>query len=269
MPVAMINGINLSFDDYGSGEPVLLIGGSGARGGIWKTHQVPALTRMGFRVITVDSRGVPPSDICEEGFSIHDMVADTVALIKYLEIEPCRVVGTSLGAVVTQEAVLSHPGLFKQAVMMATRGRNDVLSAAASAAEVELFDSGVKLPPRYEAVQRVMLGFSRRTLQDEQVVRDWLDLFEMSPASSSLSKSQLLLDIMPNRLTDYRGIAVPSLILAFADDLITPPAACREVADHIPGSVYKEIAECGHYGYLEDPGAVNGSIIEFFRGGKP
>lgn len=62
MPRAAVNGVNISFDEYGSGQPVLLITGSGAKARTWTVHQVPALTAAGYRVITVDNRGMPPSD---------------------------------------------------------------------------------------------------------------------------------------------------------------------------------------------------------------
>src|SRR5690348_16182977 len=103
MPVARINGVNLSYQVHGRGPAVLLIPGTGARGGIFRAHQVPALVAAGFRAITVDNRCVPPSDVCAEGFTLDDLVRDAAGLITALDIGPCRVVGFSLGAMVTQE----------------------------------------------------------------------------------------------------------------------------------------------------------------------
>jgi pimeloyl-ACP methyl ester carboxylesterase len=267
MPVSLINHIKLSYDDYGSGEPVLFIPGTGARGRVWRAHQVPALVAAGYRVITVDQRGVPPSDICEQGFTLDDMVGDIAGLIEFLGTGPCRVVGFSLGAILTQELLLARPDLAGQAVLMATRGRTDALGAAMAAGELELFDQGIKMPARYEAYMRVIQGFSRRTLSNEELVRDWIQVFELSPSFSLLSRAQLVADITENRLNAYRAIKTPCLVLGFADDIIIPPYLGLEVADHIPGSRYMEIAGCGHYGYLEEPAAVNAAILDFFRGG--
>jgi pimeloyl-ACP methyl ester carboxylesterase len=266
MPIRPINGINLSFEDYGAGEAVILIPGTGSRGGVWKTYQVPALVSAGYRVITIDCRGIPPSDTCPSGFTLSEMVADTVGLIEFLRIDPCRIVGFSSGGVIAQETLLARPGLVRQAVLMATRGRTDVLGAAMAAAELELLESGIKLPPRYEAYVRVIQGFSRRTLGNEQLLRDWLEIFEMSPLYPSLSRSQIEADVTGNRLERYRDIETPCLVLGFEDDVIIPPYLCRELADRIPGCLYKEIAGCGHYGYLEQPATVNSAIIDFFRG---
>lgn len=193
------------------------------------------------------------------------MVADTAALIEHLGAGPCRVVGFSMGAIIVQELLLARPDLVRQAVLMATRGRSDALSEAVTEAELEVLDSKTTLPPRYEAVVRVMQGFSPRTLRQEQTVRDWLDIFEMAPPSSAMSRSQLQLDMLPDRLARYRDIRTDCLVLAFADDLITQPHLCREVADAIPGGVYREIPDCGHYGFIEDPAEVNAAIVGFFR----
>ena len=54
------------------------------------------------------------------------------------------------------------------------------------------------------------------------------------------------------------------LVLGFADDVITPAALGREVADAIPDGRYLEIADAGHLGFLEQPETVNKGDAEFF-----
>ncbi|WP_416973985.1 alpha/beta fold hydrolase [Streptomyces sp. 4F14] len=267
MPISVINGIHLSYEKYGAGDPVVLIAGTGSRGRTFRAHQVPALTRAGYRAITLDNRGVPPTDVCPEGFTLADMTADVVGLIEHLDVGPCRLVGFSLGAIIAQEVALARPDLIDQAVLMGTRGRTDALNAALAAAELERYDQGVKLPPRYEAAVSLLRWFSPRTLRDDQAVRDWLDIFEMSPPSESLSRSQLAMDLLPGRLHDYRRIEPECLILAFSDDVVTPPHLGREVAETIPRGTYREITGCGHYGHLENPDAVNAAIVDFFGRG--
>lgn len=266
MPRAVVNGINLSYEVYGSGDPVVLITGSGATGRMWTAHQVPALTAAGFRAITVDNRGMPPSDLCPEGFTIDDMVADTVGLIKLLGIGPCRAVGFSLGAMLLQELLLAHPDLITQAVLSATRGRSGALHTAMSAAESELAESGIVLPPSYAAAVHATQFLSRATQNDDSRIKDWLDIFELSLVSPSENRSQHGIELIGNRLEDYRKIRSECLVIGFQDDLIAPACFCREVADCIPGCRYEELPDCGHYGYLERPEKVNSLIIDYFRG---
>jgi pimeloyl-ACP methyl ester carboxylesterase len=264
MPLVTVNGIRLNFEEYGTGDPVVLVSGSGASGRGWRPHQVPALTGAGFRVITVDNRGVPPSDV-PRVITIDAMVADLAGLIESLRIGPCRLVGVSLGSIIVQELLVARPELVSEAVLMATRGHSDELSLAMARAELDLFGKGCVLPPRYEAVVRAMQSLSPSTLNDELKVRDWLDVFEISPMDTPSIRAHLGLDMIDNRLESYRAIDRPCLVIAFQDDLIVRPRLTRELADHIPGSVYEEIPRCGHFGYLEEPAAVNSAILDFFR----
>jgi pimeloyl-ACP methyl ester carboxylesterase len=176
MTVARINGIALSFDDYGTGEgtgePVVMVTGTGASGRMWRAYQVPALRRAGYRVVTVDNRGIPPTDAGTDGFTLDDMAADVAGLIEHLGIAPCRVVGFSLGAFIVQELLLARPELVRQAVLMATRGRTDALSATIAAAELELCDS---VPEDHLPVpgHRVR-GRPARTAAPTAVLRSWI-----------------------------------------------------------------------------------------------
>lgn len=267
MPQAAVNGVKLNFNEYGTGEPVVLVTGSGARSTMWQPHQVPALTAAGYRVITFDNRGMPPSDLCADGFAISDMVADTAGLIEALGIGPCRIAGFSLGSILIQELLLAYPDLITEAVMMATRGRADALRSAMSAADADILDLGITLPPRYAAVVHATQFLSRRTLNNERRVRDWLDIFEMSRTDPEVSRAQHGLELTSNRLEEYRKIRARCLIIGFSDDIITPPHLCREVAEFIPDCRYEEIPDCGHYGYLEEPDIINSLIINFFTAG--
>src|SRR5438094_427220 len=56
MPTAQVNGIDLYYEDQGSGEPLLLIMGFTAHSMLW-AMQTPTLSQR-FRVITFDNRGV-------------------------------------------------------------------------------------------------------------------------------------------------------------------------------------------------------------------
>jgi len=264
MPIAKVNGVNVHYDQYGSGEPVILITGTGSTGRSWTPHQVPALTAAGYRVITIDNRGVPPTDVGPAGFTIADMVADTVGLIQFLGVAPCRVVGFSLGGLIVQEALLAHPDAFSQAVLMASRGRTDALRAALSRGWTEFDESGAVLP-KYQAVMNAIQYLSPRTLNDEQRVADWLDMFELAPSNSAIGLAQSGLDVTENRLEDYRKIGTDCLVISFEDDLVVPPLFGRELSEAIPQCRHEIVRACGHYGHLEDPDAVNSLIIGFFR----
>jgi|SRR5580658_8542303 pimeloyl-ACP methyl ester carboxylesterase len=265
MPIVNVNGTNINFEEFGAGDPLVLINGTGGRGREWGAHQVPALASAGYRCITVDNRGVSPSDVGPPNFTVHDMVADTAGLIKMLGIGPCRIIGFSMGGIIVLELLVAHPELITQAVVMASRGRTDIMRDAFAAGWAQLDDSGMVLPPKYEAVVRALQYLSPQTLDNEQQISDWLDIFEMSPTDSAIKLAQRDVDMIGNRLDVYRAIRSDCLVISFQDDLIAPPFLGRELAETIPGCGYELVSGCGHYGHLERPDAVNELIIEFFH----
>lgn len=266
MPIATVGGTRINFDEYGSGEPVLLLTGTGGRGREWTSYQVPALLAAGYQAITMDNRGVPPSDTGPEGFTIDDMAKDTIGLVEAIGHGPVRVVGFSLGGIIALEALLARPELFTRALVMGARGRTDTMRAALSAAWSELLTSDLKLPPKYIAVTRAAQYLSPHTLANETLIRDWLDIFELALPDPAVTRAQRGVDLIGNRLDEYRRITSECLIVSFADDLIVPPFFGREIADSIPGSRYTEVPGCGHYGHLERPDFINDLMIEFFGG---
>ncbi|GAA1352734.1 alpha/beta fold hydrolase [Saccharothrix algeriensis] len=264
MPTAALNGITLSYRVEGDGDLVVLVMGTGGPGRVWHSHQAPALREAGFRVATFDNRGVPPTDECASGMKVEDLVGDTAALIEHLG-GPAHVVGTSLGARVAQELALARPDLVRRAALLATAGRTDPVQVSLSRGERALHDNGITLPGPYHAAVNAVLNLSPATLRDPVTARDWLDVFAFTGSALSAGvRAQLELDEYDSRLDAYRAITVPCLVVGFTDDRVLPPYLAREVAEAIPGARYEEVADAGHYGFLERPAEVNRLLVEFF-----
>jgi pimeloyl-ACP methyl ester carboxylesterase len=52
-------------------------------------------------------------------------------------------------------------------------------------------------------------------------------------------------------------------VITGADDVPTPPAKARRIADRIPGARLEIIPDCGHSATLEQPEIVTGLIRDF------
>ncbi|HLS75622.1 MAG TPA: alpha/beta hydrolase [Nocardia sp.] len=275
MPLATVNGISLNYqvkgdrakgtEAKGSAPLVVLIMGTGSPGRVWELHQVPALLAAGFRVCTFDNRGIAPSFESADGITIEDLVADTAALIEFLDEGPVLVAGTSMGARVAQELALARPDLVRKAVFMAGHARLDQFQKTLSLGEHELDEAGVTLPPKYEAALTAVMNLSPATLADANAARDWLDLFEFTggPVGPGI-RAQRRMDHDFDRVQAYKAIRVPCLAVGFADDRMIPAYLTREVAEVIPGARYQEVPDAGHFGYLERPETVNKILLDFF-----
>lgn len=266
MPVAELNGIRMNYDTTGDGEPVVLVMGTGARGRTWHLRQVPALVAAGFSTVTFDSRGVPPTRASTDDWTIDDMVRDTVALIDHLGLGACRFVGFSLGSYVVQELALAYPQRVRQLALIAARGRTDPFHQAITRAEIGLVERGVDVGEAFYGAVDTLRLVSPRTFQDEEQLAIWLESFQMARATStSAVLPQLRIEIMPNRLAAYRSITVPTLVIGFENDVVSPAYLGREVAQSIYRARYVEIEGVGHLGYLESPEEVNKQLLEFFH----
>jgi pimeloyl-ACP methyl ester carboxylesterase len=263
MPYVSTNGIRLSYERSGSGEPVLMIMGQAAGGNVWRMNQVPALTQAGYEAITFDNRGVPPSDVPPGDYSLDDLVADTTGLIEAVGIAPCRIVATSLGGFVAATLATVRPDLVRCCVLMATRSRSDAFRRALSRGDGALAREGIQLPAGYDASMSVLQMFSPATLNDDAVVPMWLDVYEMSAGRRAAANGQAGIDLLSDRRDMLRTVPVPCRAIAFSDDLMCPPHLVAELAEAIPDCDYVEIRRCGHVGYLERPDEVNSAIIEF------
>src|SRR5215831_9897783 len=107
MPTARIQDINVYYEVFGRGEPLLLIHGLASRGKGFR-YQVPAFSER-FRVITFDNRGVGETDQPKEPYSLGQMADDAAGLLDTLGVESAHVFGVSMGGMIAQEFALRSP----------------------------------------------------------------------------------------------------------------------------------------------------------------
>ncbi|MEU9716292.1 alpha/beta hydrolase [Streptomyces sp. NPDC047976] len=237
-----------------AGPPVVLVAGAGGSGRIWEHHQVPALTAAGRRAVTFDHGPTAAGPV--------ELAGRTKELLTTLGLPGCPVVGHSLGSLAVQELLLTDPGLVGGALLAATRGRPDAVGEALARAEAATARAGTPLPPEYEAFVRLVQNLSPRTLADEGATAHWLDLFELA-ALTGRPAAHRPGPPLPDRLAEYGRITVPVHVVGFADDVLAPAPLGREVARAVPGARYTELADAGHLGFLERPGAFNTVLLDF------
>ncbi len=88
--------VELYYEDFGSGQPVVLIHGWPLSGRSWE-KQVPALVEDGYRVISYDRRGFGRSSQPWEGYDYDKLTADLNRLLELLDLTEVTLVGFSMG----------------------------------------------------------------------------------------------------------------------------------------------------------------------------
>ena len=78
-------GIELYYEDHGSGQPVVLIHGYPLNGASWE-KQLPVLLEAGYRVITYDRRGFGKSSQPATGYDYDTFAEDLHKLVIQLKL---------------------------------------------------------------------------------------------------------------------------------------------------------------------------------------
>ena len=114
MPSVDIDGVKLAYEERGSGDPVLLIHGTG--GSVWEP--LPAqLAAAGYRAVYYDRRGF--------GGSKHEPIKDpprhtrdAAGLIEALDATPALVVGHSMGGMLALDLAIRRPEVVRGLVVV-------------------------------------------------------------------------------------------------------------------------------------------------------
>jgi len=86
----------LYYEDFGSGQPIILIHGWPLSGRSWEM-QIPVLLNLGYRVISYDRRGFGKSSASSDGYDYDGLTSDLHELISQLELKNVILFGFSMG----------------------------------------------------------------------------------------------------------------------------------------------------------------------------
>jgi pimeloyl-ACP methyl ester carboxylesterase len=138
-----VNGGELEYDVHGTGDPVLLIHGTGVAATFAPTMTQPSLA--GYRLIRFHRRGFAGSSRAPVPFSMTEQAADAAALLKALGIARAHIVGHSFGGMVALQLALDQPAMVRSLVVMEPPIFNPDAAVSPFAALEKTYASGDKL----------------------------------------------------------------------------------------------------------------------------
>ena len=250
MAKAALNGIQIEYQDGGSGPAVLLTHGYSATGRMWDGQRQALGYR--YRIISWDMRGHgqtdSPADPTQYSHAL--TVADMRALLQHHGVTRAVVGGLSLGGTMSLAFSLAHPEMVR-ALVICDSGpgfRN-------AAAREEWNQQARKRAADLEA--RGLEALGGRSREMEEAVRYHRSAQGLAHAARGMLAQQdsRIIDSLP-------GIRVPTLIIVGDQD--TPfLAPCEYMAKKIPGARLEVIAGAGHSSNLDQPEAFNRVLADF------
>jgi len=120
MPTVRVNDIDMYYEIYGEGEPVVLIAGLNSDHTLYQKLRIIALLAERYKVVAFDNRGVGQTDKPDIPYSIEMMADDTAGLLNALGIEQAHLLGTSMGGRIAVALALQHPSRVKSLILVST-----------------------------------------------------------------------------------------------------------------------------------------------------
>jgi pimeloyl-ACP methyl ester carboxylesterase len=261
MRVLLPGGLELAYDASGRGLPLLFIHGWPHNRTLWAGQMSGLPTQA--RCIAPDLRGFGDSS-ANGPYSIAQYAADLVALLDALQVDRVVACGLSMGGYVALALLRHHRDRIRGLVLTSTRATADTPEARDKRTRLIEFISEYGM----ESLAGKQLGsmLSQATLDSRTEVRESLRLL-MASASKEGAIGALRAMMERSDSSDLLStIDFPALVVAGAEDVLTPLDEQRALAAAIPGCRFEQVGAAGHACAYERPAAFNHVVAEFLGG---
>ncbi len=275
-----VRGIEMAYDDAGSGPAIVLLHGYPFDRSMWR-EQIDFLSAHGYRVVAPDLRGfsemseklqfVADADRAPERqaeayrtiTTMADMARDVAALMDMLTIDHAAVCGLSMGGYVAFEFVHLFPTRVKALVLAGTRSPAD---------------NEQERQARFQQVQRMlaegMNGIAEATLpkllapgtlaQKPEVVARVREMILRADPQGAAAAQRGMAE-RRDYSDDLPGINVPTLVIVGRDDPIRPVADAEFMHDRIRDSRLEIIEDAAHMTNMEQPEVFNAALLRLVQ----
>src|SRR2546425_11320386 len=107
MPYVKRGGVNIYYETYGKGFPIVFLHPFSTNGYIWY-FQTFSFARTN-QCVVIDERGHGRSDKPQQGYAMKEMAADVVSVLDELKINKTVLVGNSIGGMIVMQFNLDAP----------------------------------------------------------------------------------------------------------------------------------------------------------------
>lgn len=267
MPKALVNGVNINYEERGSGFPMVWM--HGLHGSLRNWDNQVAFFCDKYRVIAFDSRGLGKSDAPAEPemYSQDILVEDLRQLLLGLDIHQAYIGGLSMGGNVALNFAIQHPDMTRAFISADTGSGSE---------DPEGFKK--RMEEGASLIERDGLA----AIKDEVLRRgSWSMIYSMGPQvyepierdflnNSPIGIANTMRQVQGARPTVFalepqlKAIGVPGLIIVGEVDqgCIAPSHFMNK---KIPNSQLVVIPGAGHNTHMETPQAFNDAVLSFLK----
>jgi pimeloyl-ACP methyl ester carboxylesterase len=258
VPTVHANGIDIYYEQRGSGPRLLYFQGSGQT--LSKSGVMVDGFAEHFDVVAHDQRGLGQTEIPPGPYEMADYAADAAGVLDAVGWDSCRVIGTSFGGMVAQEFAVTWPERVERLVLVCTSPGGEFASYPLHTLE--------DLPPdEAKALGGRLLDrrFTPEFLAEHDDARALVDMItgmQGEAVTGEVRRGELAQLDARSRfdVLDRLGrITCPTLVSSGRYDMIAPPANGEAIAEWVPDSELR-LYEGGHIFFLQDPAALTDAM---------
>ncbi len=256
--IALSRGVDIAYDDVGTGLPVVFIHGFPHNRTLWAPQLGALLTRA--RCIAPDLRGFGESEI-RGPYTMDGYADDVVAVLDALQIERAVIAGLSMGGYVAFALWRRHRDRVRALILADTRPGADSEDGRAKRRELIALARSRGSGAVADAQIGGMVG--KTTREKHPDIADAVHrMLTMAPVEGVVGALEAMMN-RPDSTPTLGTIDVPTLIVVGAEDVLTPPKEARAMHERIAGSRLEILAGAGHVSNVERPAAFNHVASEF------
>ncbi len=257
-----VNGIKISYEECGAGEPLVLLMGLGASWRKWGPHI--AAYEKHFHVFAPDNRGAGQSDKpVAYAYSIKEMAEDTIGMMDAAGIDRAHLNGISMGGAIAQYIAVHYPERVRSVILTNTFP----YCCTSFRRSIELLrDACGQLDPVTSGRLGQWIIFSQtfqETNEDYMLKCEYEDLNDPWPMPAYAYKAQCNAILGFDILSDLGKVKAPVLVAAGDRDLFVPVHVTEEMTAAIPGAKLYMAKDGGHVQHWEQLDAYNKVTLDF------
>ena len=208
----------------------------------------------------------PTIDLLAPG--IHCQVGDTLSddslrgmAARVLQNAPSKfaLAGVSMGGMVALEIMQSAPDRVTRLFLCDTNAQPDTIDQTARRQST---NKAMLVTDDLAALAASGIAYMIHPQAEPPVQEALIQMTLRVGASAYVRQNEAIMargDLMPI----LAGIAVPTMVVVGANDLMTPPGLTRMISDAVTGATMHVVPDCGHLPPIEKPSAVADLIREW------
>lgn len=257
-------GIKTNFLEAGSGDPVILIHGSGP--GVtgyanWRLT-IPVLAQK-YRVLAPDIAGFGYTERkADQVYNLEFWVRHLVEFMDAVGVKKARFVGNSFGGALTLALTARHPERVEKFVLMGAAGVEFELTPG--------LDAVWGYQPSLDSMRETVKSFAYDTgFITEDLIRSRYEAsirpgYHESYAKIFAEPRQPTIKALATPEAEIRKITRPALVIHGRDDRIVPLSNSIKLHSLIQKSDLHVFGECGHWTQIEKKDQFVKLVMDFF-----